>query len=36
LKFSVKENLSGRSSNAKKAPAIVQEAVEMFGGEIKS
>jgi DNA polymerase III subunit gamma/tau len=33
LKFSVREN---PISKAKKAPAIVQEAVEMFKGEIKS
>ncbi len=33
LKFSVREN---QVSKAKKAPAIVQEAVEMFKGEIKS
>jgi len=33
LKFSVRENLI---SKAKKAPAIVHEAVEMFKGEIKS
>ena len=36
LKFSVRENLPGKISKAKKAPAIVQEAVEMFKGEIKS
>jgi DNA polymerase III subunit gamma/tau len=33
LKFSVREN---QISKTKKAPAIVQEAVEMFKGEIKS
>jgi len=36
LKFSVTENLPGKISKAKKAPAIVHEAVEMFKGEIKS
>jgi len=36
LKFSVRENLPGKISKAKKAPAIVNEAVEMFKGEIKS
>jgi DNA polymerase III gamma/tau subunit len=36
LKFSVRENLPGKISKAKKAPAIVQEAVELFKGEIKS
>ena len=36
LKFSVSENLPGKISKAKKAPAIVHEAVEMFKGEIKS
>jgi DNA polymerase-3 subunit gamma/tau len=36
LKFSVRENLPGKISKAKKAPAIVHEAVEMFKGEIKS
>ena len=33
LKFSLRQN---QSSKTKKAPAIVQEAVEMFKGEIKS
>ena len=36
LKFSVRENLPGKISKAKKAPAIVHEAVELFKGEIKS
>jgi len=36
LKFSVTENLPGKISKPKKAPAIVHEAVEMFKGEIKS
>jgi DNA polymerase III subunit gamma/tau len=36
LKFSVRENLPGKISKAKKAPAIVHEAVEMFKGEIKN
>jgi DNA polymerase III subunit gamma/tau len=36
LKLSVSENWPGRISKAKKAPAIVQEAVEMFKGEIKN
>ena len=36
LKFSVRENLPGKISKTKKAPAIVQEAVELFKGEIKS
>ncbi len=36
LKFSLRENLPGKISKAKKAPAIVQEAVELFKGEIKS
>jgi DNA polymerase III subunit gamma/tau len=36
LKFSARENLPGKSSKTKKAPAIVHEAVEMFKGEIKS
>jgi hypothetical protein len=29
-------NLPGKISKAKKAPAIVHEAVELFKGEIKS
>jgi DNA polymerase III subunit gamma/tau len=36
LKFSVRENLPGKAPKAKKAPAIVHEAVEMFKGEIKN
>jgi DNA polymerase III gamma/tau subunit len=36
LKFSVRENLPGKTPKAKKAPAIVHEAVEMFKGEIKN
>src|SRR5689334_4708534 len=36
LKFSLSENLPAKISKAKKAPAIVHEAVEMFKGEIKS
>jgi DNA polymerase-3 subunit gamma/tau len=36
LKFSLRENLPVKISKAKKAPAIVHEAVEMFKGEIKS